>query len=153
LEPSSRVTASIGSVVTALEVLAAEKLRHWAFQYVTDLFEKESLSAIITPSIGIDVPIFEEASRDYGESDTSLSVLLMKHISIVNFLGLPGYTIPVGYTSPSTFHPKEDSSSLKLPLGIQLIGNHWNEHKVGFIRWSQYFGIFFFLDFTNRAFN
>lgn len=137
LEPSTRVTVAIGRVVTALELLAAGKLKHWAFNYVTSLFKEYSLNAILTPSIGIDVPLFEEASRSHGESDTALSVLLMKHISLVNFLGLPAYTIPVGYLPPQDLHPSEDPN-MRLPVGIQLIGDHWTEHKVSVIFSSIY---------------
>ena len=131
LEPSTRVTVAIGRVVTGLELLAAGKLKHWAFNYLTGLFKEHSLNAILTPSIGVDVPLFEDASRTYGESDTALSVLLMKHISIVNFLGLPAYTVPIGYLPPDHLHPSEDKS-LRLPVGIQLIGDHWTEHKVNY---------------------
>jgi Asp-tRNA(Asn)/Glu-tRNA(Gln) amidotransferase A subunit family amidase len=130
LQAGTRVTVAIGGVVTALEVLSAEKLRHWAFNYVKNLYKVHKLSAIINPSIGVDVPIFDESFREVGESDTALSVLLMRHISIANFLGLPAYTIPVGYLPPVKIHKNENREKFTLPVGIQLIGDHWNEHKV-----------------------
>lgn len=52
MEPNTRVVCGLGSTVTALEALAADKLRAWAFKYVTELYERERLTAIVNPTIG-----------------------------------------------------------------------------------------------------
>jgi Asp-tRNA(Asn)/Glu-tRNA(Gln) amidotransferase A subunit family amidase len=113
-----------------LEVLSGEKLRHFHFDYVTkQLFKKHKLSAIITPTIGVDVPILSEEAKVLGESNTAMSLLMTKYVFLANFLGLPGYSVPVGFASPKEFYSKEDKS-VTLPVGIQLLGDHWTEHKV-----------------------
>jgi Asp-tRNA(Asn)/Glu-tRNA(Gln) amidotransferase A subunit family amidase len=52
----------------------------------------------------------------------------MKHIFVGNFLGLPSYSIPIGYTN----HKEEvkGKGDFQLPIGFHLLGNHWNEHKL-----------------------
>ena len=51
LEPNTKVTVGVGSSMTALEVLAGERLRAWAFDYVDELMQKENLSYLILPSL------------------------------------------------------------------------------------------------------
>lgn len=36
---------------------------------------------------------------------------------------MPGYSIPVGYAAANS-----DSTSVLLPIGFHLMGNHWAEH-------------------------
>jgi Asp-tRNA(Asn)/Glu-tRNA(Gln) amidotransferase A subunit family amidase len=119
-----------------LESLSGEKLRNYIFQYITKLYATHRLTAIITPSIGLDVPILTEEAKLSGESDTSLSLLIMRHISMVNFVGLPAYTVPIGFLPPQKKHPSEPEGVV-LPVGIHLIGDHWSENKViSFYFWS-----------------
>lgn len=117
----------LGSTVSALEILAGEKVRAWAFEYVSELFERENLDAIVNPSLAIEVPHLSEEAKLQGESDTALSVQAMKYISIANFLGLPGYSVPVGLM-PSVKNP--DQRVVDVPVGFHMLGNHWQEHKV-----------------------
>jgi Asp-tRNA(Asn)/Glu-tRNA(Gln) amidotransferase A subunit family amidase len=145
---------AIGSTVTALEVLAGEKLRSYIFEYTNELFAKERLSAIITPTIGIDVPILSEEAKVIGESDTSMSLLVLRHISFVNFLGLPAYSLPIGFLPPKEKYLKE-KEDLVLPVGIHLIGDHWSEDKVSCFRQVKLFRFFilFFVASENRECN
>ncbi len=53
----------------------------------------------------------------YGESNVPLVVDMMKFIFLANFLGLPAISVPVG-------------SIGGLPVGLQVVGNHWDEHTV-----------------------
>jgi Asp-tRNA(Asn)/Glu-tRNA(Gln) amidotransferase A subunit family amidase len=53
----------------------------------------------------------------------------MKHISLVNFIGLPSYSVPVGFLPPNVKHNSEQQD-IVLPVGIQLIGDHWGEDVV-----------------------
>jgi Asp-tRNA(Asn)/Glu-tRNA(Gln) amidotransferase A subunit family amidase len=129
LEPNTRITTALGSSVTALEGLASERLRHYGFNYVTSLMNEQRLSAIITPTIGIDVPILSEDAKELGESNTAMSLALTKHIFLGNLLGLPGLSVPMGFLKPSLRYESEPEE-LTLPVGIQLLGDHWSEHKV-----------------------
>jgi Asp-tRNA(Asn)/Glu-tRNA(Gln) amidotransferase A subunit family amidase len=129
IEPNTLITLGIGTSATPVEILAGEKLRAWMFKHVTELFEKEKLTAIVNPTIGIEAPIVTEETKVVGESNTALSVRVMKYLAWVNFLGLPGYTVPVGYIDPSNLDPHEPKDT-KLPVGFQFVGDHWSENQV-----------------------
>jgi amidase len=107
----------LGRTVTADEVLSAEKVRHFAIQYVRkNLFAGLELDAILSPILGDKVPKIPIGVEGYGESNTALVYRLMRFVPLANFLGLPGITIPVGYE-------KETG----LPIGFQLLGDAWSE--------------------------
>lgn len=91
-----------------------------SFHYVRSLFLKHNLTAIINPTIGVTPPVLTPEAMTDGENNTPLVIKIMKYIFIANLLGMPGYSIPIGYTS----------SSPSLPIGIHLLGNHWTEHKL-----------------------
>ena len=115
LESATRVVFSLGHTYTASEIRAADTLRAWFSTYITELFKEHSLSAIVTPTSPIDPPILTEEVKKSGVSDTALVYQVMKYMSMVNFLGLPAHTVPVGYSKSG------------LPIGLQFIGKHWDE--------------------------
>jgi Asp-tRNA(Asn)/Glu-tRNA(Gln) amidotransferase A subunit family amidase len=116
---------STASSLTALEVIAADRLRAWAYNYTTELFSRERLSVIITPTAGFTAPILKSRYKSYGLSDTWLTMKVMRHVFFANFIGLPAHTVPVGFTRcPDT------DAELLLPVGVQLIGKHWGEHTL-----------------------
>ncbi len=119
LEPSTKISVAVGSTVTALEGLAGEKLRHYLFDYIVKLFANER----------IDVPILFDEAKKVGDTDNTRSLILTRHVFLANFIGLPGYSVPVGFVAPKTLHSSEPKS-LKLPVGLQLIGDHWQEHRL-----------------------
>jgi Asp-tRNA(Asn)/Glu-tRNA(Gln) amidotransferase A subunit family amidase len=45
-----------------------------------------------------------------------------------NFLGNPGYSLPVGYGTPdaSTSHGRHGSGK-PVPIGLHFLGRHWDE--------------------------
>ena len=122
LEPATRVTVGLGSVSTSLEVLAAEKIRRYFGQHVKKLFEEEGIDAIVTPTTPVSAPKLPEGlDWETGESNTALSVELLKFVFIGNFLGLPGVACPIGF----------DSANDEMPLSILFTGQQWEgEGKV-----------------------
>lgn len=54
---------------------------------------------------------------------------MMKHIFQANLLGLPALTIPVP-RQDSDSESTEDSKTSHLPIGFQLLGDHWSEAKL-----------------------
>lgn len=142
MEPNTKITVGLGSSVTALEALAADRLRAWAFKYVTELFDQYQLTAIANPAVGIETPEISIAAQEVGESNTGLVMRLMSSIFLANFLGLPGYSVPVGYlsrspvvegtgeTSKTRGSSTSNNSSYSLPVGLHLMGNHWQEHQL-----------------------
>lgn len=128
LEPSTRITLSLGKTFSGVETNAANKIRAWAFNYVTkDLFQDLRLTAIAAPTIPMEVPYLSERAKLRGSSDSTLVVQVMKFISLANLIGLPAYTVPVGFVKNEKV---ADKSSGVLPVGFQLMGEHWQEHKL-----------------------
>eukprot|EP00041_Stephanoeca_diplocostata_P014875 m.281382 g.281382 ORF g.281382 m.281382 type:complete len:650 (+) comp19838_c0_seq9:195-2144(+) len=128
MEDNTKITIALAKTFSSLEVTAGQKLRGWAFQYVKDLFVSENLTAIVTPTIPIPPPVLSDSAKVRGESNTALVVQVMKYIQPGNFLGLPGLTVPVGYTE----HRDDvtNGPDYKLPVGLHLMGNHWHEHDL-----------------------
>ena len=123
LEPNTKVTVGVGSSMTALEVLAGERLRAWAFDYVDELMQKENLSCIINPTIAVLPPPLREDARIHGENNNPLTIQLMKYIFLGNYLGLPGWSVNVGYDIPQD----QEGSRNPVPIGLHFLGKHWGE--------------------------
>lgn len=93
LEANTKITLGLGLSMTSTEFLAANRLRGWAVEWVTALFETEGLAAIVSPTVGISPPVLTAAAETNGESNTGLVVRLMRHIFLSNLLGFPGITV------------------------------------------------------------
>ena len=120
LEAGSRITVALGSTSTAIEVLCAEKLRRWIFDYLHGVFKDERLTAVVTPTLAALPPRMPEKSgRETGESNTAEVMQMMKFIFLGNLLGMPGLTVPVDFDAPTG-----------LPIGLHFLGNHWGEHEL-----------------------
>jgi len=116
LEANTRITVGLGRTMSALEVLAAERLRRYAFDYMHELFANNTLDAIVSPTLPMSAPVLSEAAQLDGESNTPLVVEMMKFIFLANFLGLPAITVPIGH-----------DSSNQMPVGLQFVGDHWED--------------------------
>jgi len=123
IEPAIAITLGIGQSVSAVEILAADKVRAWSMKYVRDLYQAHNLTIIATPTMSILAPELRVRAKHNGESDTGLTVEVMKYIFLANFLGMPAYTLPVG------FAPHEKTSAM-LPIGFHMLGKHWHEHDL-----------------------
>ncbi len=122
MEANTKITVGLGNSLTALETLSADKVRAWGVKYVRNIFKKERLTAIVNPTVGVQAPPLTAEAMSYGESNTALVVQVMKYIFMANYLGLPGYTVPVGYVA--------SESGSDLPVGFHMMGNHWQEHHL-----------------------
>ena len=120
LEPNTRVTVGLGASVTAVEALACDKLRAWAFDHVNGLFAEHALTAIVSPTLPMSAPRIPAGGTELGESNTKLVVEMMKFIFMANYLGMPAISVPVG----------ADASNDRMPVGLQFMGPHWSEHDL-----------------------
>lgn len=119
-EAGTSIQLSLGRSMTAIELLSANRVRAWGFNFIEKLFKKKELSAIISPTIGVATPKLEKASESVGESNTALVMQIMKYIFLGNLIGLPGMSVPIGY---STQHGGT-------PIGMHLLGKHWGEAEL-----------------------
>lgn len=125
LEHNTRISVALGMTSSALEVLSGEKIKAWMYKYVTEqLFKELSLTAIVAPTISIQVPALTDEIKLKGQNNNEQSGKVMKHVVLANYLGLPAYSVPVGMM------PAAEDPSVNLPIGFQLIGDHWMEHHL-----------------------
>jgi len=120
LEPNTRITIGLGLAMSAVEIQAADKLRRYLFEYIHDLFVNGNIDVIVTPTVSMSAPIIPEGARDYGASNTPLSVELLKYIFLGNLLGMPGMSNPIGY----------DETNAGMPIGGLVTAWQWNEDKI-----------------------
>jgi Asp-tRNA(Asn)/Glu-tRNA(Gln) amidotransferase A subunit family amidase len=71
----------------------------------------------MSPTTGMVAPVLTAAAREAGETNTGLSVQVMKYVFLANLLGNPGIAIPIGHDAATT-----------LPVSLHLMGQHWQDH-------------------------
>lgn len=132
LEPNTKISIALGASLSALEVIAAERLRSWAFDYVKELYTKHNLTVIATPTVSVPPPHLASRAKEEGENNIPLVVEMMKYIFVANLLGMPGYSVPVGHvqSKESRLLEKSGDKSVMLPVGLHFLGNHWTEHRL-----------------------
>ncbi len=131
LEPNTKITVGMGSSSSSLEVLSGEILRAYAYEYIRDLFRTEKLTCIVTPTVPMAAPFLADDAKSYGETNIPLAVKVIKYVFLGNFLGLPGYSVPVGFVEvPNVVGDNTVKGTVQLPVGLQLLGNHWQEHQL-----------------------
>lgn len=72
------------------------------------------MDVVVTPTTAIAAPRLEGRV-----ADMKVVSQLMRFVSACNFIGLPGLTVPVGYMN-----------STNLPIGMQFMARHWEEHTL-----------------------
>ena len=83
--------------------------------YIKKLFA-EDMDVFITPSCPIVAPRIPKGALAYGESNVPLLTTVTRYVFLVNRVGFPGMAVPVAY-----------SGGEKLPVSMQVIGDHWND--------------------------
>ena len=129
LEAATRVTVALGSSTTALEVLAAEKLRRFWMEVVEGTFEggegteDDGVDCIVTPTTPMVAPKIPDGfDWDRGESNTVMSVALLKYVFPGNFLGLPGVAHPIGFS--------DDPNDGGMPISMLFTTRQWSGEAV-----------------------
>lgn len=120
LEPNTEITLALGKSLTAVEALAADKIRSWGLDLLrNEIFRDQKIDAILSPTLGLKVPKPMRGYRSTGESNTGLVYKVIRFAPLANLLGLPGMSFPVGY-----------EKATGLPIGFQVLGDAWMEHKL-----------------------
>jgi Asp-tRNA(Asn)/Glu-tRNA(Gln) amidotransferase A subunit family amidase len=110
--PATRVSMALGRAFSSTDYLTAQQIRTRAMAVFTEVFREVDL--IATPATGATAPEILDGG-DHGYSDLTAVTELMRFIVPGNFVGLPAIAVPI----------ERDSSGL--PIGMQLMANHWNE--------------------------
>jgi len=74
------------------------------------------VDVVLTPSTATAAPKITPGSERSGESNLFAVTSMMHYMLPGNLCGLPAVSFPAGFTSDG------------LPVGLQAIGNYWDEH-------------------------
>ncbi len=109
-----RLNLAIARSVSTIDYLQAQRVR----RRICDNFATalRSVDLIATPMAACTAPRLRSDALRSGESDLVALDRTMRFATAGNLTGLPAISIPSG------------QDSLGLPIGLQLIGRHWDEH-------------------------
>ncbi len=127
MEANTKITIAIGKTMTALDTMAGEKLKRYIYDHVENLFEEKQLTTIAIPTIPSLPPVLTKASKVIGENNNPVVIRVMKNCILGNFIGIPGYSVNVGYEQPD---PNEEGASDPVPIGLHFYAQHWKEHHL-----------------------
>lgn len=114
LSPATRVSLTVGKAMTSQDYLRAQQVRARALATFAALFEE--VDAIVTPTTAVVAPPIAPGSDRDGWSNLNQVTELMRFAVAGNLTGLPAISFPAGYDSAG------------LPIGMQVMGRHWEEH-------------------------
>ena len=109
----TRLLLEIASKVPAVDYVRAQRLRSLIARGFGDVLSR--VDSLVTPMTVTGAPPLLPDAEIAGQSDDQVLEDLTTYSFAPNLTGLPALTVPVGYDPDG------------LPLGIQLIGRHWDE--------------------------
>ena len=89
-------------------------MRTHAMRIFAEVYRK--VDVIITPATSMSAPLVPPQALSHGWSDLGTDVEMMHFMFPGNLTGLPAIAFPVGYDSHG------------MPIGMQAMGRHWEEH-------------------------
>lgn len=111
---ATRLNLALARQFTSRDYVLAQRIRTEAMREWGRIFSE--VDAVMTPTTACTAPYLDPRTLRYGESDLGTLTELMRFVVCGNFCGLPAISFPAGYTPQG------------LPIGIQAIGRHWDEH-------------------------
>ncbi len=110
----TRVSLVLGRAFTARDYLQAQRIRTRAMATFDRVFEAVDL--IVSPTTAVTAPKIPDGGLTAGWSNLSVVTEVMRYAVQANLTGLPAITFPIGYDSAG------------MPIGMQAMGRHWEEH-------------------------
>ncbi|MBW2733617.1 MAG: amidase [Deltaproteobacteria bacterium] len=109
----TRLLLEMASRVSGVDYVRAQRFRTLISQRFAGVFEE--VDVLATPMTAITAPMIPKGAEKSGLSDDAVLEGITAFSFAANLTGLPALTLPVGY----------DVSGL--PVGLQLMGKHWQE--------------------------
>lgn len=119
--PAVQINLLAGREFKARHYVLAQKVRTLALQTMARSFER--VDAIVTPTTAITAPTIPEKSVTTGWSNINSVTEIMRYVFLGNLTGNPAISFPVGYDPGG------------LPIGMQAMAKHWNEHVLLRLSW------------------
>eukprot|EP00026_Physarum_polycephalum_P004915 Phypoly_transcript_04941.p1 GENE.Phypoly_transcript_04941~~Phypoly_transcript_04941.p1 ORF type:complete len:606 (+),score=113.87 Phypoly_transcript_04941:197-2014(+) len=107
-----RISLGITSALKGKDYVQANRIRTLAIESVKELFS--SVDILVTPTTAQVAP---RITTPDAKEDLEIAVVgnLMRYAFLANFTGIPGISLPCGYTPEG------------LPIGFQIMGRWWDE--------------------------
>jgi Asp-tRNA(Asn)/Glu-tRNA(Gln) amidotransferase A subunit family amidase len=114
LSPESQILLSFARQFTAIDFVAAQRLRAFALRQLEEnVFSK--CDVLLSPTTAITAPRIPADALAYGELDTVALGRIMRFTVYANFVGNPAIAVPMGL------------DTLGLPMSLQLQSRHYGE--------------------------
>lgn len=111
---AARLSLVLGEEMSSNDYIQAQRYRTRALATFERLYSE--VDVILSPGTAKPAQAFPLANPTQGWSDLSIDTEYMRYVYIGNLTGLPAISFPAGYDSNG------------LPIGMQAMGNHWQEH-------------------------
>ncbi|KAF9363733.1 hypothetical protein BGX34_003422 [Mortierella sp. NVP85] len=89
-----------------------------------------SIDVIVTPTVANLPPKISAGAESHGESNYHNNVKTMQYVMMANFTGIPAITAVAGYSKEEYVHWNGDEYSTGFPIGIQFMGQWWDEKRL-----------------------
>jgi len=89
-----------------------------------------SIDVIVTPTVANLPPKISAGAESHGESNYHNNVKTMQYVMMANFTGIPAITAIAGYSKEEYVHWNGDEYSTGFPIGIQFMGQWWDEKRL-----------------------
>ena len=127
---ATALTMTFAKSFDVVDLLSSMKIRRWLMQYFERvIFGEMDIDIIITPSTSVTAPKYVMESLDSSVSDMETVAKSTRMAFLANFLGIPGMSIPIGY-SKMDGNGEEYKDGSMFPISLQMMANHWNEHQI-----------------------
>jgi len=111
---STQLNLVIGQEMSAHDYIQAQRMRTRAMRTFANVFQE--VDVILSPTTAMTAPIVPPQALSDGWSDLSTDTEMMRFVFPGNLTGCPAISFPVGYDSNG------------MPIGMQAMGRHWEEH-------------------------
>jgi len=111
---STQLNLIIGQEMSAHYYIQAQRARTRAMRIFDNAFRQVDI--ILSPTTAMTAPIVPPQALSDGWSDLSTDTEMMRFVFPGNLTGNPAISFPVGY------------DSFGMPIGMQAMGRHWQEH-------------------------
>ena len=105
-----------GRVLQSIDYLRAQRIRTLMKQECESVFQ--TVDVVVTPTTPIPAPRIDEVDKPWGAGPEKAAAALTRFTRYFNIVGLPGISIPCGFTMDS------------LPIGMQIVGKAFDESRI-----------------------